>query len=99
MAPRSSHDVPKNQRGKFDSQRPDGSIIINVPSGYSFITSGANVESTGLGRLLAEGLRKNEPLYWTVRSNFEGPRIDQFYCDRIDNPRQRYHCITISVRV
>lgn len=89
MAPSSSHDVPRNQRGRFDCQRSDGSVVINVSSGFGFVIRGASVASTGMGRLLAEGLKQNESLYWTTRSDFEGPEIDQFYCDRIDNPPQR----------
>ena len=93
MVPRSSHDVPRNQRGKYDRQRLDGSVVINVPSGFDFVISGASVARTGMGRLLAEGLRHNESLYWTTQSDFEGPEIDQVYCDRIDSPPQRFESI------
>ena len=96
MAPRSSHDVPGSQRGKFDSQRLDGSVVINASSGVNFIISAANVASTGMGRLLGDGLRQNEAIYWTTRAGFEGPEIDQIYCDRIDNPRRRFEWIIIS---
>lgn len=95
MPPSSSCDVPKNQTGKFVRQMFDGSVVINVPSGYDLVISGASIASTGMGRLLVEGLRQNESLYWTTRLDFEGPEIDRFYCDRIDNPPRRF----ISIRV
>lgn len=90
MAPHSSYDVPRSQRGKFDRQRLDGSVVINVPSGISFTLSAASVASTGMKRLLGEGLRQNEAIYWTTRAGFEGPEIEQIYCDRIDHSRRRY---------
>ena len=93
MAPRSSYHVPGNQRGKFINQKPDGSIVISAPAGYNFVLSGANIGSTGMGRLLAVGLRRNESIYWTTRGVFEGARIDQIYCDRIDNPSRRFEWI------
>ena len=96
MAPRSFYDVPGCQRGKFESQRLDGSVVIKVPSGFSFILSAANVASTGMEKLLSEGLRQNEVIYWTTRAGFEGPEIDQIYCDRLNNPRRRFEWIIIS---
>ena len=93
MALHHSRDVPRNQGGKFNSQRSDGSVVIDVSSGYSFVLSRTKVASTGMGRLLAEGLRQNEPLYWTTRASFEGSEIDQIYCARIDKPPQRFERI------
>lgn len=93
MAPHHSQDVLRNPGGKFNSQRSDGSVVIDLPSGYSFVLSRTKVASTGMGRLLAEGLRQNEPLYWTTRASFEGSEIDQIYCAPIDKPPQRFERI------
>ena len=78
MGPCSSCDVLGNQRGKFNNQKPDGSIVISASAGYNFVLSGADIASTGMGRLLAEGLRPNESLYWITQGVFEGARFDQF---------------------
>ena len=94
MAPRSSRDVPSNQIGKFNSQRFDGSVVIDVPSGHSFVMTAAKVASTGIRRLLAEGLKRNELVFWTTRESFEGSEMDQIYCDRIENQQQRSEWIT-----
>ena len=96
MAPQSSYDVPTSQRGRFHSQRLDGSVDINVPPGVSFTLSAASVASTGMERLLGEGLRQNEAIYWTTRAGFDGPEIDQIYCDTINQSRRRYEWIIIS---
>ena len=93
MAAHHSQDVPRNPGGKFNSQRCHGSVVIDLPSGYSLVLSRTKVASTGMGRLLAEGLRQNEPLYWTIRASFEGSEIDQIYCARIDKPPQRFERI------
>lgn len=96
MAPCSFYDVPGCQRGKFESRRLDGSVVINVPSGFNFILAAANVASTGMENLLGEGLRQNEAIFWTTRAGFEGPEIDQIYCDRLNNERRRFEWIIIS---
>ena len=97
MAPRSSRDVPSNQVGKFNSQRSDGTVVIDVPSGYSFVVSRAKVESTGVRKLLAEGLRHNELIFWTIRENSEGSEIDQIYCDHTDDQKRRSEWISTKV--
>ena len=97
MAPRSSRDVPKNQRGKFNRQRSDGTVVIDVPSGYSFVISDAKAASTGMRRLLAEGLRQNEEIFWTTRESFGEPEIDHIYCDRLEYQRRRYGWIATKV--
>ena len=53
MGPCSSYNVLGNQKGKFNNQKPDGSIVISASAGYNFVLSGADIASTGMGRLLA----------------------------------------------
>ena len=97
MASRNSHEVPRDQRGRLHRQNLDGSVLIYALSGSYFLLSGASVASTGMGRLLAEGLVRDEPLYWTTRESLEGQEIDQVFRDRIDDPRPRFEGMIFEI--
>ncbi len=89
MASHRAQEFPQTQRGKFNRQEPDGSVVIDVPSGSNLILPPVQVRNTRIGDLLAEGLTQNDNIYWTIRGGLEGPEIDRIYCDRIDHPPQR----------
>lgn len=96
MAVHSSYNVPSSQKGRFDCQRFDGSVVINVSSGANFTLSAASLADSGMKKLLGEGLRQNEAIYWTTRPSFDGPEIDQIYCDRINHSWRRCEWVSIS---
>ncbi len=89
MASLRAQDFPQTHRGNFNCQRPDGSVVIDVPSGFNFVIPAVKLQNTRIRELLAEGLRHNENIYWTITESFDGPEIDQIYCDRLDHRVQR----------